>query len=165
MFMKTKLLGSYVNKNQDFIYYHTSETKVNIKQLLMLTHSLSTSIISYCVYLTTKNWPECEVKVKGMGYYMPLQGTKPLLSSPNTLPHFFVKYSFIWTDIWLISPRTNKPQARRLPPDRACSSTAAETSSGLPLGKDIHCHKTAASRAHRNNEMDPILATRGTSSL
>jgi len=57
-----------VNKNEDFIYYHASETKVNIKQLLMLTHSLSISVISYCVYLTTKNWPEYEVKVKGKRY-------------------------------------------------------------------------------------------------
>jgi len=84
-----------VNKNEDAIYYHASETKVNIKQLLMLTHSLSTSVIKYCVYLTTKNWPECEVKVNGMRYYMPLQGTKPLLFSLTALPHFFVKYSFI----------------------------------------------------------------------
>jgi len=95
MFLKTKFLGSQVNKNEDFIHYHASETKVNIKQLLILTHSLSTSVISYCVYLTTKNWHECEVKVKGMGYYMPLQGTKPLLSSPTALPHFFVKDLFI----------------------------------------------------------------------
>jgi len=84
-----------VNKNEDFISYHASETDVNIKQLLMLTRSLSTSVNSYCVYLTTKNWHEYEVKVKGMGYYMPLHGTKPLLSSPIALPHFFVKDSFI----------------------------------------------------------------------
>jgi hypothetical protein len=61
----------------------------------------------------------------------------------------------------------NKPQARRLPLESMWSSRAVviRTPSALPLGKNIHSHIKAASGAHRNNEMDPILATRGTSSL
>jgi hypothetical protein len=122
-------------------------------------------VISYYVYLTTHSWAGCDVKVKNMGSTCLCKKQNLLLSSLTTLLQFFVKHSFILTDIPLISPRTNKPQARRHPPDSVCSSTAGETPSELPRGKNIHCHKIAASRAHRNNEMDPILATRGTSSL
>jgi hypothetical protein len=60
-----------------------------------------------------------------------------------------------------------KPHARRLPLDSIWSSTAVviRRPSALLVGKNIHSHIKAASRAHKNNEIDPILATRGTASL